>query len=259
MLGFALNKMAKAPTDDGTPIRFVSEFARVLRRKPAAGRPLFRGQGVDKPLLPKLVRVAAAKSVPLSSIVDLERRMLDRFKKESLPMLPADRPQTDWEWLSVAQHQGMPTRLLDWTASALAGLWFTVAADTHESDGDGVLWVLDVEPENETQPSAKDIFSLQRTYVFQPFHLDRRIVAQSAWFSVHRYSDKFDKFIALDRNASFSKSLTKLTIPRARFGPLRQELRLMGVTQATMFPDLGGLCADVQAELLDSWKPLASI
>jgi hypothetical protein len=33
----------------------------------------------------------------------------------------------------------------------------------------------------------------------------------------------------------------------------------MGVTQAAMFPDLGGLCADIQAELLDSWKPVTTI
>src|SRR3989339_15984 len=226
------------------PIRFVSELARLLRRQPATPRRLFRGQGVDKPLLPRIVRVAEAKGIPPSLITDLERRMLRRFKKESLPTLGGIRPQTDWEWLSVAQHQGMPTRLLDWTANALAGLWFAVAADTPDENRDGVLWILDVDPENETQPAAKDVFSLNRTYVFQPFHLDRRIVAQSAWFSVHRYSEKVDQFIPLNTNSRFSKSFTKLVVPRSRFQALRQELRLMGVSQATMFPDLGGLCAD---------------
>ena len=183
--------------------------------------------------------------------------MLERFRKESLPLLSGMRPQTDWEWLSVAQHQGMPTRLLDWTANALAGLWFAVASD--DAPDDGVLWVLDVEPANETQPTTKDIFTLLRTYVFQPFHLDRRIVAQSAWFSVHRYSETVERFVPLDENSRFRASFTKLVIPRSRFEPLRQELRLMGVTQAAMFPDLGGLCADIQAELLDSWKPVTTI
>jgi hypothetical protein len=202
------------------PVRFVSELARVLRRQPAKGRRLFRGQGVDKPLLPEVVRLALAKGIPPSDITSLERRMLERFRKESLPLLSGMRPQTDWEWLSVAQHQGMPTRLSDWTANALAGLWFAVASD--DAPDDGVLWVLDVEPANETQPTTKDIFTLLRTYVFQPFHLDRRIVAQSAWFSVHRYSETVERFVPLDENSRFRASFTKLVIPRSRFEPLRQ-------------------------------------
>lgn len=139
------------------------------------------------------------------------------------------------------------------------GLWFVVASDLPNNGGDGVLWVLDVPPENETEPTGKDIFALQRTYVFQPFHIDRRIVAQSAWFSVHWYSKKAGRFVPLNANARYAESLTKLVIPRGRFDPLRRELRQLGVTQATMFPDLGGLSADIQAEILDSWKPIGSI
>jgi hypothetical protein len=241
------------------PVRFVSELARILRQMPGSHRRLFRGQCVDRPLLPKIVRVAQSKGVPPSEITSLERKMLSRFKRESLPLLPGLKPQTDWEWLSVAQHQGMATRLLDWTANALAGLWFAVGADASDSEGDGVLWILDVHPGNETQPAEKDVFALKSTYVFQPLPLDRRIVAQTAWFSVHRYSVVADRFVPLDENARFATAFTKLVVPRGRFGALRQELRMMGITQASMFPDLGGLCADVQAEMLDSWKSPTTI
>lgn len=185
--------------------------------------------------------------------------MLDRLKKESIPLLRGLRPQNNWEWLSVAQHQGLPTRLLDWTANALAGLWFAVATDP-DPGAQGVLWVLEVSQENERSPTGdEDIFALTRTFVFQPFHIDQRIVAQSAWFSVHRYTEKHSKFLPLDQNPRFKNSLRRYGIPAGRFRTLRQELRLMGVTQASMFPDLSGLCADIQADCIGSLRALRAI
>jgi len=154
----------------------------------------------------------------------------------------------------------MPTRLLDWTANALAGLWFAVSTDPPEEDKHGAVWVLEVDPANEKTPApSDDIFELRRTYVFQPFHLDRRIVAQSGWFSVHRYAQAKDRFLSLERHDRYSKSLKRFIVPRDRFDPLRRELRLLGVSQASMFPDLSGLGADIQAEFIDSWRPLATI
>jgi hypothetical protein len=186
--------------------------------------------------------------------------MLQRFRRESVPALGTLRAESDWELLSVAQHQGMPTRLLDWTANALAGLWFAVSTDPPADEPHGIVWVLEVDPANEKTPTAADdIFDLKRTYVFQPFHLDRRIVAQSGWFSVHRYAQAKDRFLPLERHERYSTSLTRFVVPRGRFDPLRRELRLLGVSQASMFPDLSGLGADIQAEFIDSWRPLATI
>jgi hypothetical protein len=253
-----MRKMQNAHVPDS--IRHVSDFARCLRRTPTANRRLFRGQNTDQPLLPRIVRLAEKKGIPLSDITEIERRMLFRFRQESIPMLHGVNAETDWELLSIAQHQGMPTRLLDWTANALAGLWFAVSADPPADESTGVVWVLEVEPDNEKTPApSDDIFDLRRTYVFKPFHLDRRIVAQAGWFSVHRYAQGKDTFLALERHERFRTSLTKVLIPRESFESLRQELRLMGISQASMFPDLSGLGADIQAEFIDSWRPLRTI
>jgi hypothetical protein len=240
-------------------IEAVADLAKVLRRSKRTRRLLFRGQNVDKPLLPKLVRIAEEKSIPYKQLITIERRMLDRFQKESVPLIRGRSPANSWEWLSVAQHQGLPTRLLDWTSNVLAGLWFAVSSDPREGDR-GVLWVLDVSAQNERSPAAaENVFDLTRTFVFQPFHIDQRIVSQAAWFSAHRYSESRGQFVPLDRHSRFASGLTKYSIPISRFGAIRHELRLMGITQASMFPDLSGLCADIQAESFDSWRALRTI
>jgi FRG domain len=238
-------------------ITSVEGLVRLL--KPRSGNPklLFRGQNVDKPLLPKIAR---NRSVDIEELGKLERQMLERFKKEAHNFLPGGAPQTDWDWLSVAQHQGLPTRLLDWTANALAGLWFAVCDELADETENPVLWVLTVQQEHLKSPSPnQDIFELRRTYVFQPYHIDRRIAAQSGWFSVHRYSEGSGRFIPLDRNKQYKTRLKKYLIPGSAIGPIRRELRLMGVTHATMFPDLSGLCASIQAEFLEELPDIKRI
>jgi hypothetical protein len=241
-----------------TTIRSVADVSRIVRNSNES-RLLFRGQNVDRPLLPRLARIANDKGIPYQELVKIERRMLQRLIRESPHLVRGNQIRTDWEWLSVAQHQGLPTRLLDWTASALAGLWFAVAVDPQDG-ADGVLWVLELSAKNERTPSADDdVFSSPRTFVFQPFHLDQRIVAQSGWFSAHRYAEAQGKFVPLERIGTFKNSLTRYTIGANQFGPLRNELRSMGITQATLFPDLSGLCAEIQAECLGSLRPLRTI
>ena len=241
-------------------IRSFSDMGRLLHKANKSTRLLFRGQNTDKPLLPKIARWAEYHSIGSDRLTEIERQMLDRFKRESVPLLRGLQPRTNWDWLSIAQHQGLPTRLLDWTANALAGLWFAVAEEPPEPTTQGVLWILEVDPENETSPSKQDnIFKLERTYVFQPFHIDQRIVAQSAWFSVHRYVEERGNFVPLDKNKNFKSSLSRYAIPLDRFDDLRRELRLAGVTRATMFPDLSGLCAEIQSDCLGSLRPLQTI
>lgn len=83
--------------------------------------------------------------------LDSEGALVNRFKQNAHQFL--DRiPQNPWEWLFLMRHYGLPSRLLDWTESALVGLYFAVQPTTefkgNQSDSqaagepDGALWCL---------------------------------------------------------------------------------------------------------------------
>jgi hypothetical protein len=74
---------------------------------------IFRGQGEDWPLKTRLDRTSRPNLV-----TEMEATLLSTFKAAAhlyQQNLSAD--QDDLSWLALMQHHGVPTRLLDWTAS----------------------------------------------------------------------------------------------------------------------------------------------
>ncbi len=85
------------PIEPITEIRSVSDISGIVRRTSIPRRLLFRGQNVDKPLLPRIARIATEKDIPYEELNVIERKMLGRLKKESPPVLNGLRPASDWE------------------------------------------------------------------------------------------------------------------------------------------------------------------
>jgi hypothetical protein len=216
-------------------IENVSGLVQYIETNCRKGRYVFRGQPQKKPLLPKVARQPDTENVLM-----LENRLLTDFKLISSPYLTIV-PVDNWDWLAIAQHHGLVTRLLDWTDNPLAALWFAISKPA-VTDSHGVVWVFHVPEEDIADTGNEDPFKGSRTKLFRPKHITETIVAQGGWFTVHKYVTQRKRFIPLERNSLCKSRLTKLTVPAGSFARLGAELDLCGINAVSLFPNLEGLC-----------------
>ena len=111
-------------------IKNLSELLRVFEKKPSKSINYFRGQARDWSLRPSLAR----EGVP-----EQERKKEPECFERLAEILPN---VNDWERATIAQHYGVPTRLLDWSENPLVGIYFAINDDNYDNE-DGVIWVFE--------------------------------------------------------------------------------------------------------------------
>lgn len=111
----------------------------------------------------------------------LERDVFARFKREALPYLTFQ-PVDDWDWLALAQHHGVPTRLIDWSESPMVATFFAVA--NSQSNSDAVVFIMRMPRSIDTGMEGNP-FSVETISFFHPAHVTRRIAAQKGVFTIH--------------------------------------------------------------------------
>ena len=100
-----------------------------------------------------------------------EGHILRAFRKYARGSLAPD--DSVWNWLALAQHHGLPTRLLDWTYSPYVALHFCTA-DIERFDRDGVVWCMDYLKAHDLLPEAlKGLSDEEGADVFTAEMLDR--------------------------------------------------------------------------------------
>jgi hypothetical protein len=201
---------------------------------------LLRGhQCGDWKLTPTIarMRLPAGRTRPA-----VEADLIASFKRQALPHLRREL-RDEWDVLAMAQHHGLATRLLDWTSNPLAALWFAVRSPALDGKPGEVIVFAPELSDFVDRDAHQDPFAVAKTLFFQPSHLNDRIVAQSGWFSVHRWIDDPNdpRFSTLDRMKNYKSRMTRIGIPAERFGDLRWELDRMAINEATLFPGLDGL------------------
>lgn len=202
---------------------------------------LFRGQSDDKPLIPKISRL-----VPKGDLLNIEKILLQEFKRTNPLLLEGHQTYDDWDYLTLGQHYGLPTRLLDWSNNALTALWFATEIKKSFNTKHAIVWMLITEPDD-FNFSIEQLhpFEVEGTKIFRPRIIKQRINNQSGVFSVQP-SAEIEQKCPLDKVAPFSEKLLKIKIPIEHAEAIRNDLHVLGVNAFTIFPELEGLCSFLQ-------------
>ncbi|MEM9316558.1 MAG: FRG domain-containing protein, partial [Pseudomonadota bacterium] len=191
---------------------------------------------------------------------NLEPHIIRSFQKYA--HLEMHEESSIWNWLSLAQHHGLPTRLLDWTYSPWVALHFAI--DKH-FDRDGAIWCVNfVETNKRLSPRLRHRLDLSDARVFttvllneevktleefdgqrnspfvvflEPPSLDARIVNQYALFSVISDPD-IDMHDWLPDEPGVWR---KVIIPADLKWEIRDKLDQAGINERVLFPGLDGL------------------
>lgn len=120
---------------DDRPIDSVSSMLKALKEQVEPKQLVwFRGHAKkDWKLVPGLARVARH--------LKAESALIKRFMQNATPHIDFP-PRDEWEWMFLMQHHRCATRLLDWSESALAALYFAVSEKARLKN-DGAVWCLD--------------------------------------------------------------------------------------------------------------------
>lgn len=199
----------------------------------------YRGQAKDWPLVPSIGRVGRGG---FDEILEFERYIMAEFRRLASPYMEKP-PQSMAEWILHAQHHGLPTRLLDWTANPLKALYFAVESENDATDA--VLWSCDARATEWTEEFPN--LGAQSMYFHRPTHLNRRIVAQESIFQVFPLTEEQEDIDSpnMDDVDTYGR-VEKFIIPAANKADIKDVLDQIGINNLSMYQSIEAVAQNIR-------------
>lgn len=222
------------------------------------GQTLYRGQ--EKAcwdLLPGIGRHLELYNYDKKLLLRDEVAMVHDFRRQAGAYL-GRMPNDGWEIWVLAQHHGIPTRLLDWTHSPLAALYFAVESPSKDNhNDDSAVWLLYLPkgliplpgvhvPKGFHIPLSERIrrhpMDVEQVRACMPGHEVPRVRAQLGVFTVHPYPTEPLQAADLPDRAR----LFKVVVKNYAREQIKRTLANYGIFRQTLFPDLDGLAESIR-------------
>lgn len=212
------------------------------------------------------------KHVPEFFVVLKEQDALELFKSQFVLYSNQNIAQDSLDLLVLAQHHGLPTRLLDWSYNPLVALFFA----TKKADKNAAVYVsmgvscidasntqqdvisdslhrftahypqykIDLEPIQKELCQSVPIKKIKTSkgeevpddvnfLCFKGKYVTPRMLAQDGCFTIHRS-------LAMEISSSI---VSKFIIPQEKCNEIFKHLDRLGINEKMLFPDIDGLCA----------------
>jgi hypothetical protein len=209
-----------------------------------------------------------------------ERSMLNDFRSRA-PVRHANCPDEHdiCNWLTLAQHFGLQTRLLDWTLSPLVAAYFATEPSHEDDERAGAIWVLNATKLNEVTGNGPGIFCLsmaneqvqelvrpafddasaspRKVLAVSPTERDTRLFVQQSVFTIHGDAKSLVEWRTelIPNEEEHQKLLVCGFIPPSSKPQIRSDLERLGIHEAALFPDLGNLARYIARDERHNKRP----